>query len=555
MGFLGFKYQVVGFKNTPTGSTQGAIADAGPFFVYVNSEIAANKVLGPNANGEEFGGWDYTASAQGEYADIVDEYSGNSLMTGSVTISGTTYKNVISKDSLNGGITLTAGQGVNAWIFRSVSECTNDFSFIPPTPSATVTPSATPSPSVTPSVSVTPSKTPSVSITRTPSVSVTRTPSVSVSATPSVTVTPTISVTPSISSTPGASVTPSVSVTPSITVSVTPSVTPSVSISNTPGVSPTRTASATPSVSVTPSVTSTPSVTVTPSVSVTRTPSVSVSRTPSTSVTPSVTPSVSVSATPSVSVTPSKSVTPSQSALNLSGIDLYYSNNSFTNACNAGSSNSYYHDGLYAPAPQAGDRIYNNSNGSSTASQGYYALVLGGGSGDALLVNSSGYVQTVSNCDDYCVVEGTLISTDSTNSVAVQNLNINQNIHSKNITGLLESDNSETLQNWEADNIDGSVSTAQVVSNESSNPNRVWNFNDGLLKTTMSHLHIVKRGDKWKMQTAATVQIGDYFENINGELVEIVSITIEDFTGTVYKLNVETDDVYYANGILTHNYK
>ena len=71
----------------------------------------------------------------------------------------------------------------------------------------------------------------------------------------------------------------------------------------------------------------------------------------------------------------------------------------------------------------------------------------------------------------------------------------------------------------------------------------------------MSHIHIVKRGTKWRMQIAANVQIGDYFEDINGDLVEIVSINIEDFTGTVYKLNVETDDVYYANGILTHNFK
>jgi len=84
MGFLGYKYQVVGWKNTPTGSTQGAIADAGPFYVYANTEIAANKIIGTNANAEEFGGWDYTASAVGQYADIVDEYTAASLMTGSV---------------------------------------------------------------------------------------------------------------------------------------------------------------------------------------------------------------------------------------------------------------------------------------------------------------------------------------------------------------------------------------------------------------------------------------------------------------------------------------
>ena len=97
MGFLGFQYKVVGFKDTPTGSTQGAIQDAGPFLIYCNSEIQANKILGTNANAETGGGWDYTASANGEFADVVDEYSGTSLLTGSVTLNGVTFKNVLGK--------------------------------------------------------------------------------------------------------------------------------------------------------------------------------------------------------------------------------------------------------------------------------------------------------------------------------------------------------------------------------------------------------------------------------------------------------------------------
>ena len=131
MGFLGFQYKVVGFKDTPTGSTQGAIQDAGPFIIYCNSEIQANKILGTNASAETGGGWDYTASANGEFADVVDEYSGTTLLTGSVTLNGVTYKNVLGKDDLNGGVTLTTGQGVNTFIFRSVNECTNNFDFIP----------------------------------------------------------------------------------------------------------------------------------------------------------------------------------------------------------------------------------------------------------------------------------------------------------------------------------------------------------------------------------------------------------------------------------------
>ena len=42
---------------------------------------------------------------------------------------------------------------------------------------------------------------------------------------------------------------------------------------------------------------------------------------------------------------------------------------------------------------------------------------------------------------------------------------------------------------------------------------------------------------------------------INENEVEITSIEFENRSVSVYQLNVETDDVYYANDILTHNDK
>ena len=51
------------------------------------------------------------------------------------------------------------------------------------------------------------------------------------------------------------------------------------------------------------------------------------------------------------------------------------------------------------------------------------------------------------------------------------------------------------------------------------------------------------------------MQLGDKFTNAAGEEIEITSILEEEYNGSVFKLNIETDDVYYANGILTHNIK
>ena len=113
----------------------------------------------------------------------------------------------------------------------------------------------------------------------------------------------------------------------------------------------------------------------------------------------------------------------------------------------------------------------------------------------------------------------------------------------------------EELRVWSGSNIDGSQSQALVTANNLRTVNRVLNFNNGLIKTTASHTHVVKRGDEWITRAASTIQVGDYFENVDGELVEITSIATETGTFNVYTLNVETDDVYYAGGILTHNDK
>jgi len=266
----------------------------------------------------------------------------------------------------------------------------------------------------------------------------------------------------------------------------------------------------------------------------------------------SVTPSVSI--TPSV--TPSKSITPSTSALNLTLVKLFPPGASLVSACSpVGSLVNHWHDGSGQPSP--GDRIYNNSTGTVTTAAGYYQNGASGlgGYNDLVTLNSSGYVTSIQNCADNCVIEGTSISISISETTPVQNLEIGNTVYSKHIETLVDSDDPVTLTQWHSSNIDGNPSTATVTNNPSTISPFVWNFNNGLIKTTAGHLHIVKRGVEWLIQKATNVQIGDYFENINGDLVEITSITQEEYNGNVYKLNVEDDDVYYANGILTHNIK
>jgi hypothetical protein len=82
----------------------------------------------------------------------------------------------------------------------------------------------------------------------------------------------------------------------------------------------------------------------------------------------------------------------------------------------------------------------------------------------------------------------------------------------------------------------------------------IWIINEGLFKTSDSHLHIVKRDGLWQVKKAGQLQVGDIYLNINNEEIEITSLVLDDVNiYKIFKIDVEPNDVYYANGILTHN--
>jgi len=254
------------------------------------------------------------------------------------------------------------------------------------------------------------------------------------------------------------------------------------------------------------------------------------------------TPSVSISRTPSKSVTPPASPPAARSSFDGS---LPYVN--CTQACAADSlDTTYWAVGGFG----TGITIYTSEFGSTTISGGSYYTM--DNMSTCYFSTGTGQVQADSIC---CVIEGTLISTSPSSSVAVETLAISDEVLSKNINLFDDDMTVEDLRVWSGSNIDGSQAQAIVTANVENTVNKVLNFNNGLIKTTTTHTHVVKRGTEWITRAAKTIQVGDYFENQAGALVEITSIVEETGTFNVYTLNVETDDVYYAGGILTHNDK
>lgn len=84
----------------------------------------------------------------------------------------------------------------------------------------------------------------------------------------------------------------------------------------------------------------------------------------------------------------------------------------------------------------------------------------------------------------------------------------------------------------------------------------IFDINNGLLKSSADHMHIVKRDGQWRAVFAYQVKVGDYLYHVTDGEIEITSVVYDTTTVyTIYRLNIEPNDVFFANGILTHNAK
>ena len=151
-----------------------------------------------------------------------------------------------------------------------------------------------------------------------------------------------------------------------------------------------------------------------------------------------------------------------------------------------------------------------------------------------------------------CHVAGTVMNLADGSTKLVEDLQVGDVLASYDIAGL--SDTGEFLD-WSSqiNQFSATQTTATVVNITSSSFGRYVNFNNGLTKVTEEHPVLVKNvGNNISFKQVIDVVIGDSFY-INGAWVEITSKETVEETITAYNVDVETDDVYLADGILWHN--
>ena len=153
-----------------------------------------------------------------------------------------------------------------------------------------------------------------------------------------------------------------------------------------------------------------------------------------------------------------------------------------------------------------------------------------------------------------CLISGTQITLTDNSLVNIEDLVVGQVLKSTVFGDMPDGDNYETLSGWSQSNPVLSTTTAELISITPYTVPEVYSLNDGLLTSSGTHLHIIKRGGNWSVIKAMNIVEGDILMSTTGEIT-ITSIVVDNTSTVVYKLDVETNDTFIANGIVTHNAK
>lgn len=156
----------------------------------------------------------------------------------------------------------------------------------------------------------------------------------------------------------------------------------------------------------------------------------------------------------------------------------------------------------------------------------------------------------------FCVVEGSLVHINATDTVPIESLQVGDQVYSKD--GGFNTDDENLMHTFASNAIVGQPQQATITEVYQGTSSNVISINSGLFKATKDHFMIVKQEASnasiaWRIRPLYICLVGDYFMDVDGNEVEITSIDelTEEFN--VWKIDTEPADVFYANGILTHN--
>lgn len=146
------------------------------------------------------------------------------------------------------------------------------------------------------------------------------------------------------------------------------------------------------------------------------------------------------------------------------------------------------------------------------------------------LGTSSGYIDYSGYADGCgCLIGGTEIEIENGKTIPIEEIFIGQKVF-----------NGKTYNH--------------VVGKETFQTDKIYKFNGGLLVSSESHNHYVKTSEKeGEVKKSNELKVGNIFFDRNLEEILITKIEVIEGTFEVFNIEIDGDQLYVANNLITHN--
>jgi hypothetical protein len=107
---------------------------------------------------------------------------------------------------------------------------------------------------------------------------------------------------------------------------------------------------------------------------------------------------------------------------------------------------------------------------------------------------------------------------------------------------------------WSVDNTDDFENATSVVAVHETGPYHKYYKINNKIKVTHEHWILVKREGTFQFMQVQDMRVGDFLLGENKEEIEIFNIEFIVGNVSTVHLDVEDNDMYFADGILAHNF-
>lgn len=154
-----------------------------------------------------------------------------------------------------------------------------------------------------------------------------------------------------------------------------------------------------------------------------------------------------------------------------------------------------------------------------------------------------------------CFIEGTLITLPDGTRKAIEELTFEQLLLSAEIETLNDTNIPDELYKWSCEYLTENRIISPITKITKQVANKTIIVNNGLLEATPTHLQLIQRSGYWRFIPLGDIAVGDNLYTIDGEIIPVTSVTVNLEKRNIYPMTLNPFHTYFANGILTHNYK